>query len=106
MRNPAGQLADCLHFLRYRELLACLDQLLLRVAPLGCVAECIDETEQISRLITVRGDRAGDEKRRAILPDAPTLNVVLASLAGQFQCAVWRARAALVRSIEYPKMRA
>src|SRR5260370_20712311 len=101
---PAGQFADCLHFLRQRELFACLDKFLLRVASLGCVPEYIDKTEQISCVIKCRRDRAGDEKRRAIFSDAPTLNFVLASLVSQFQCAVWCARAALIRSIKYPKM--
>src|SRR5258708_24198843 len=104
VRNPASQFADCLHLLRHRELFACLDQFLLRVASLGCVPEYIDKTEQISCVITVRRDRAGDEKRRAIFSDAPTLNFVLASLVSQFQCAVWCARAALIRSIKYPKI--
>ena len=104
MRNPASQFADCLHFLRHRELFACLDQFLLRVASLGCVPEYIDKTDQISRVIMVRRDRPGDEKRRAIFSDAPTLNFVLASFDSQFQRAVWCARAALIRSIKYPKM--
>src|SRR5258706_860318 len=104
VRNPASQFADCLHFLRHRKLFACLDEFLLRVASLGCVPEYIDETEQIPSVITVRRDRAGDEKRRAIFSDAPTLNFVLASLDSQFQRPVWCARAALIRSIKYSKM--
>src|SRR5260370_24844718 len=90
---PAGQFADCLHFLRHRELFACLDQFLFRVASLGCVPEYIDKTEQLSCVITVRRDRAGDEKRRAIFSDSPNLDFVLASLDSQFHAAVWRARA-------------
>src|SRR3954454_8214897 len=104
MRYPASQFAHCLHFLRHRELFACLDQFLLSIASLGCVPEYIDKTDQISFVIMVRKDRAGDEKRGAVFSDAPTLNFVLASIDSQIQCAVWCARPTLIRSIKYPKI--
>ena len=104
VRDAAGQFADRLHFLRHRELFARLDQLLLGVAPLGGVADDIGKTDQIAVVVADRGERAGHEKRRAVLPDAPSLDFVLAVPDGQFERAVRLAGAALVGPVQYAEM--
>ncbi|GCC47009.1 hypothetical protein chiPu_0031255, partial [Chiloscyllium punctatum] len=104
VRNPAGQFADRLHLLRHRELFAGLNQLLLRVAPLGCVAQNTDEADQVSCVIMARRHGARDEERRAILSDPPTLDVVLASFDCRLQRVCGRTRAAFIRPIENSKM--
>ncbi len=104
VRDASGQFADRLQFLRHRELFARLYQLLLGIAPLCGVADDTGKTDQIAVIVAHRGERAGREKRRAALPDAPTLYLVLAVLDGQFERAVRLAGAALVRSIQYAKM--
>ena len=102
--DAAGQFADRLHFLRHRELFARLDQLLLRVAPLGGVADDIGDADQIAVVVADRGQRAGGEKRRAVFADAPALDLVLAVPHRQFERAVRSAGAALVRPIQDAEM--
>ena len=75
-----------------------------RVASLGRVPEYIHKADQVSCVVTVRRNQAGYEKRRAIFFDAPTLDFVFGFLDGQFQCTVWCAHAALIRSIKYSEM--
>ena len=74
---PPVSLPIASEFLRHRKLFSRLDQLFLSVAPLGHVTDDIGETDQITVVVTHRGERAGHEKRRTVLPDAPPLHIML-----------------------------
>ena len=80
------------------------DQFLLRVAPLGRVADDVGEADQVAVVVADHRDRAGDEDQRAVLADAPAFDFMLVFLHGQFQRAVRLAGAALVRPVEYAEM--
>src|SRR6185437_3502507 len=73
VRDAAGELADRLHFLGHRQLLARLDELLLGVAALGRIAQDARESDQVALPAANNRDHAGYEERRSILADTPAL---------------------------------
>src|ERR1700747_3461653 len=96
MGNAARQFADCLHFLCHSELLAGLDQLLLGVAPFGCVANDAGKSNETAVVVRDRSKPPSDKERRAILPDPPSLHFALALSTSQFERPVRFAGAAFV----------
>src|ERR1044072_7539265 len=86
MRHAAGQLAEGVELLRFRELLMHLLKLELRLAALGNVAGDLGEADKLAGLVDGVDDDAGPEEG-AILADAPALLLVAALFPGNAQSA-------------------
>src|SRR5262249_3968130 len=104
VRDATGQFSDRFHFLRHGKLFTRFDQLLLRVAPLRCVADNAGEAEKIGIVVTDCCEYPGHEKGRAIFPDPPALHFMPALLHSQFQRAVRYAGAPLVGPVKDAEM--
>src|SRR5271166_4653162 len=76
VRYAAGQLSQCLHLLRLRELLLCAPQFCPRFMALGDVAHDICEPDEFTVLVAYSGDHHGRQKQRSILPNAPAVMFV------------------------------
>src|SRR5205823_3620061 len=104
MCNAAGQFANCLHFLCHSELLTGFHQLLLGVAPFGCVANDAGKSNETAVVVTDRGKHPSDKERCSILPDSPSLHLALALPTSQFERPVRFAGAALVGPVQLTEM--
>ena len=71
MRDAAGQMADAFHLLGLRQLLLCLLQRFLGIAPIRDVARYFSETYEIAAMIADRSDQHICPELRAVLSDAP-----------------------------------
>ena len=76
--DAAGELADRLHFLRLRELLARLFERDLRLALLGDVAHQLGEADQLARLAADRVHHNAGEEAAAVLAHQPEIALELA----------------------------
>ena len=84
MRHAAGQLAERVELLRFRELLVYLLELELGLAALGNVAGDLGEADELAVLIDGVDDDAGPEER-AVLADSPAVLLVAALFPGNAQ---------------------
>ena len=103
MRHAAGQLAERVELLRFRELLVHLLELELGLAALGNVPGDLGEADELAVLVDGVDDDAGPEER-AVLADAPAFLLVAALFAGNAQGAERLAVGAVDFGIEAGKV--
>ena len=103
MRDAAGQLAERVELLRFRELLVHLLELELGFAALGDVAGDLGEADELAVLVDGVDDDAGPEEG-AVLADAPAFLLVTALFAGDSQGAQRLAVGAVGFGIEAGKV--
>ncbi len=84
VRDAAGQLAERVELLRFRELLMHLFELELGFAALGNVPGDLGETDEVAVLVDGIDDDAGPEEG-AVLADAPAFLLVAALFPGDAQ---------------------
>ena len=87
MRDAAGQLAERVELLRFRQLLLHLLELELGLAAFGDVAGDLGEADEIAVLVDGVDDDAGPEEG-AVLADAPAFLLVAAVFPGNAQGAL------------------
>ena len=87
MGHAAGQLAERVELLRFRELLLHLLELELRLAALGNVAGDLGEADEIAVLVDGVDDDAGPEEG-AVLAHAPAFLFIPALFPGNSQGAL------------------
>ena len=103
MGHAAGQLAERVELLRFRELLVHLLELELGFAALGNVPGDLGEADELAVLVDGVDDDAGPEER-AVLADAPAFLLVAALFAGNTQGAERLAVGAVDFGVEAGKM--
>ena len=84
VRDAAGQLAERVELLRFRQLLLHLLELELGLAALGNVAGDLGEADELAVLVDGVDDDAGPEER-AVLADAPAFLFIAALFPGNAQ---------------------
>ena len=99
MRDAAGQLAERVELLRFRELLLHLLELELRLAALGDVPGDLGEADEIAVLVDGVDDDAGPEEG-AVLAHAPAFLFITALFPGNSQGALRLAVGAVGFGIE------
>ena len=103
MCHAAGQLAECVELLRFRQLLVHLFELDLGLATLGNVPGDLGEADEIAVLVDGVDDDAGPEEG-AVFSDAPAFLLVAALFAGNVQGAERLAVGAVGLGIEAGKV--
>src|SRR5690349_690180 len=73
MRDPAGELTDCLELLRLKQRLARQLELVLGLFALGDVAGDLGKADQRAVVVVDRIDHDARAKARSILADPPAL---------------------------------